>query len=245
MADEPPPAHPRRSLAAALFYNASRQSVFVLLRLFYRFRWTGAGNVPRRGPVLIIANHQSYLDPPMVGIAVTVRHSDFIARLGLFTNPLLGRVIAALGSVPIKEEGGDTAAMKEVLRRLGQGRPVIVFPEGSRSPDGTVQPFKRGIALLVKRARCPVVPVGLDGAHDAWPRGSRPKAFGRRIAAVIGRPIDSETLMAAGSDAGLERLRLEVDRLRLEARAMLRRDSHGAYPPPGPADGPCAPAPVS
>lgn len=234
--------HPGKSLFGMFVFEAGRLVSFLVLRLFFAHRWVRSANVPRTGPVLIVANHQSYLDPPAIGVGITGRHTDFIARSGLFKHEWFGKLIGLLNSIPIKEEGGDTAAMKEALRRLGMGRAVLIFPEGSRSEDGCVAPFKRGIAVLVKRARCPILPVGIDGAFDAWPRGKRPKPFYGRTAVVFGKPIDSEEVLANGADEGLERLRQEVDRLRLEARAMLRRESHGSYPPPGPQDEACAPA---
>lgn len=234
--------HPGEPLLSMWVYEVGRAASFFAFRLCFAHRWLHSACVPRKGPVLLVANHQSYIDPPGIGVGVTGRHLDFIARSGLFRHEWFGKLIGLLNSIPIKEEGGDTAAMKEALRRLGMGRAVLIFPEGSRCEDGQVAPFKRGIAVLVKRARCPILPVGIDGAFDAWPRGKSPRVFTGRTAVVFGHPIDSEEVLADGADAGLERLRREVDRLRLEARAMLRRETRGAYPPPGPPDGPCAPA---
>ncbi len=230
----------RGSAGFWLAHDAGRYASFAALLGVYRYHWRGARNMPRSGPVLVVANHQSYLDPPIVGVAMP-RRMMYVARLGLFNHPAFAAMIRSFGAVPIKEEGGDTAAMKAVLAALKRERPVLIFPEGSRSDDGAVGEFKRGVAVIVKRAKCPVLPVGIEGAHDAWPRGSRPKLFGKRVACVVGKPIASESLLNERGHADMDRLRLIVDRLRLEARAMLRLKSGGAYPPRGLADAPAQP----
>ena len=143
----------------------------ILLLTFWRYRIHGRGRVPFSGPLLIVANHQSYLDSGAIGVAVGPRHIDSVAREGLFRIPGLGRLIHWLHAFPVREDGGgDTRAIKETLARLERGRAVIIFPEGSRTHDGSVEGFKRGAAVIVKRSRCPVLPVAVEGAFDAWPR---------------------------------------------------------------------------
>lgn len=233
--------HPGDSLAQMIWWDVARYAAFGAFRAWLGFRWVGAHNVPKSGPFLVVANHQSYLDPPAVAIAVAPRQVDFVARSGLFDQPGLGPLIASLHSIPLRQDTSDAAAMKEILRRLEQGRPVLMFPEGSRSYDGAMQPFKRGAAVVLKRSGCPVLPVGLDGLRDAWPRGKKPRLTGVRAAGAIGRPIPHAELLADGPDAALRRLEAEVDALRLQARRSLLRRTHGVYPPPGPADDPFAP----
>ncbi|MEQ8771185.1 MAG: lysophospholipid acyltransferase family protein [Phycisphaerales bacterium] len=230
----------RGSAGFWLAHDLGRYASFAALLGIYRYHWRGGRNMPPSGPVLVVANHQSYLDPPIVGVAVP-RRMMYVARMGLFNHPVFAAAIRSFGAVPIREEGGDTAAMKAVLGALKRDRPVLIFPEGSRSSDGTVGEFKRGVAVIVKRAKCPVLPVGIEGAHDAWPRRSRPKLFGKRVACVVGEPIASESLLDEKGHADMDRLRLIVDGLRLEARDMLRRDTRGAYPPRGLPDAPAQP----
>lgn len=231
--------HPGSPLARLLFYEFGRWTTFFILILLYRHRWFGRGNVPASGAVLLVANHQAHMDPPIVGCPILLRHLDFIARSGLFRSRLFGWMIASVNSTPIREEGaGDTRAIKDVLARLAAGRAVLIFPEGSRTPDGAIGEFKRGVALLVKRAGCPVVPVAVEGAFDAWPRARRiPRLWGRRVMVMYGRPIPPGELLAEGPDAALTRLRAEIDAMRLELRAKLRRATNGTYPAPGPGDG--------
>jgi len=233
--------HPGSSLPHMLFFDLCRSASALFLRLFHRTTILGIDRVPERGPLLIVANHQSFYDPPLVGCYITSRHTDFVARAGLFKVPLLAALIRPLNTIPIAEAGGDTAAMKEALRRLGEGKAVVIFPEGSRSPDGAMREFKRGISVLVKRARCPVLPAAVEGVHDAFPRGGRPTLFGPRIGVAYAEPIPHAELMRNGPDAALRRLEREVDDRRLDLRAEIRRRSNGKWPTPGPGDAPFAP----
>ncbi len=226
-----------------LLYGFVRRLARLVYLLVYRLRAHGRDSVPRSGPVLLVCNHQSNLDPPAVGCSVRVRHIEFLAKEELFKG-FLGWLITNLNSVPISEDGADTRAIKEILRRLGDGRAVLIFPEGTRSEDGAMHEFKRGVALLVKRARCPVQPVAVEGCFDAWRRGeSRPRLTGARLAVAFGEPIGHEELMKDGPDAALVRLAGEIDRIRLGLRAELRAATAGRYPPPGPGDAPIALSP--
>lgn len=204
--------HPGSSVPKILSWRCCQFACGVFLGVFHRLRVRDQGNLPAEGPVLIAANHESYLDPPAIGCRISSRQIDFVARQGLFTNPLLGRFLAFLNSIPVAEEGPDTAAIKEIIRRLRMGRCVMIFPEGSRSEDGNVQPFKRGVAVLVKRAKCPVIPAAIDGAFEAWPRHRGGPRLWRapQIRVRFGEPIPYDELMAEGADAALARVEREV-----------------------------------
>ncbi len=207
------------------------------LRWCYRAHGLGSGRVPATGPVLLVANHESYLDPPLIGVCIRQRELDYIARAGLFENWFMALAMRPLNCIPISEDGNDPRAIREILRRLGEGRAVLIFPEGSRSHDGAMGEFKRGAALLVKRARCPVVPVAVDGCFDAWPRSAeRPRIGGQRIACAFGRAIDSETLMERGAEGAMHELEQRVRALRRAVRWRLRRQSQGRLPAHGPGD---------
>jgi 1-acyl-sn-glycerol-3-phosphate acyltransferase len=232
---------PGTSLAKILFYEVCRSALSLFFLLAYRARIEHTRRVPSSGPLLLVANHQSYLDPPLIGFGIRQRQMDYLARIGLFKVPGLNWLIDALNATPIKEDSGDAGAIKEVLRRLGEGRAILIFPEGSRTDDGQVHQFKRGTALLFRRADCPVIPVAIEGCFEAWPRDRLPSIFGKRIAVSYGEPIPAAELKALGADAALAMLRERIDAMRLELRARLRQSTRGRYPPPGPADSP-APA---
>jgi 1-acyl-sn-glycerol-3-phosphate acyltransferase len=201
-----------------------------LMTLLYRYRAIGADRMPGTGGCLIVSNHQSFMDPPIIGCAVRGRSVNFIARIGLYKNPLFGWAITKMMSIPIREDSSDVSAMKEAIKRINAGRCVCIFAEGTRTPDGTLQPFKRGVALLLKRAKCPVIPVALEGAHDVFPRGrSLPKLTGR-VACIFGEPIGHDELLAEGPDAAVRRISEAVETLRLELREEMRERSNRKYP---------------
>ncbi len=218
----PPPPH-APSRAQRVIYWFCWHACLVVLTLFYRLRLFHAARIPRTGPVLLAGNHQSHFDPPAIGMGCTTRPCHFLAREGLFKNRFFGWLITALNSVPVSEEESDIGAIRAILARLEQGVPVLVFPEGSRTPDGEIHEFKRGIALLLKRAKCPVVPCAIEGAYDAFPRSRRiPRLFGCRIALMFGHPIPAGELLKDGPDAALERLKREIETMRRELQAKLR-----------------------
>jgi len=235
----PPAPHalPKPTLARRGVYFFCWWFSLIFVTLFFRARRFHTERIPRHGPCILAANHLSHLDPPLVSLCVTTRQSHFVARAGLFRSKPFAWLISALNSIPIREDEGDIAAIKATLARLDAGHPVILFPEGSRSPTGLQQPYKRGVALLLKRARCPIVPVAVEGCHEALPRGeSLPQFWRARIAAMVGHPIPSDELLKDGPDAALRRLASEIESLRLDLRSRLRASTNGRFPPPGPAD---------
>tara|TARA_R110002073_G_scaffold118918_5_gene259294 strand:+ start:236730 stop:237398 length:669 start_codon:yes stop_codon:yes gene_type:complete len=212
--------HPGSSLGSLVFYDLFRMFCLLVLRVVYRLKRVHVRNVPQTGAVLLIANHQSFLDPPIVGAPINHRHTDFLARGGLFKFKPFGWVITMLHSTPIKQGAGDAGAMKATIAKLGEGKMMLVFPEGSRTDDGELQTFQRGIALLLKRTDCQVVPVGIAGAFDAWPRSRKfPKLFAKRIVVSYGEPIDSRTLMSKGTDEAIDTLYQQVEALVKESES--------------------------
>lgn len=227
---------PGSSLGHLWFYEACAWASRVIFRACFGARADGMEHVPGVGPCLVASNHQSYLDPPLVGSFVRHRHLNFIAKSGLFRFRPFGWLIGGLNSLPIREDAGDAGAIKEVLRRLDEGGVVLIFPEGSRTPDGAMHEFKRGVTLLVKRSKCPVVPAAVEGCFDAWPRGGKPRPWTCPVAVRYGKAISHEELMAEGAEAGLKRLEREIARLRAELRAEIRARTGGKYPRAGAGD---------
>jgi 1-acyl-sn-glycerol-3-phosphate acyltransferase len=228
---------PGTSIPHLLFYEFVRTVTMAALTLIYRVRIYGAPRLPRTGPLLVVANHQSYFDPPMIGSSVRGRQLDYLARSATFKFAPLGLLIRWLNAIPLKEDTTDVGAMRTVLARLGEGNAMLIFPEGGRSPDGRMEPLKRGIAVLMKRARCPIVPVAVEGCYDAWPKGQLlPHVISKRIAVAYGRPISYEMLTAMGPEAALSHIGDTIDGMRLTLRRQLRRQTGGRLPARGPGD---------
>jgi 1-acyl-sn-glycerol-3-phosphate acyltransferase len=200
------------------------------LTLGFSMRVRGMRHVPRRGPVLFIANHQSYLDPVLVGLAVR-RHLCYLARKTLFEHPAFAWLIRMLNAVPIDQEGTGIEGLRVTLQLLQAGRAVIVYPEGERTPDGAMRPFEPGITLLIKRTQAPVVPVGIAGAYDAWPRWRTfpmPSplflpATERTIAVAVGQPLDARRFVELPRQQMLDALFAELDRMHQQAERLRRK----------------------
>src|SRR5215471_17132341 len=156
-------------------------------RLFFRFRVIHRERMIRSGPVILAMNHQSYLDPPLAGTTCD-RAIYFLARRTLLDVPLLGWLLLKLNVIPVNQEGVDRSAIKAVIRVLQGGNGVLVFPVGSRTLDGNLQPAEPGLGLVIAKTLAPVVPMRIFGAHDALPRGGGRLRF-VPITVVIGEPI--------------------------------------------------------
>ncbi len=223
------------SKANPLVYHIWRSALRLWFRLAHRPTFIFPERIPAKGPCLIVANHQSFYDPPLIGCPAHWRMITFLSRASLYDSKLAGGIIKKLNTVPIRDGEGDIRAIRNILERLNKGEAVLIFPEGSRTFDGSLQPFRDGAALIIRRAKCPVIPVAVEGAFDAWPRTKGKPNFGARMMVMYGEPIDSAQLKAGDINAVLER---KIDDMRLELRAMLRKKSGGSYPAPGPGDTP-------
>ncbi|VTT97118.1 1-acyl-sn-glycerol-3-phosphate acyltransferase : 1-acyl-sn-glycerol-3-phosphate acyltransferase OS=uncultured planctomycete GN=HGMM_F09D09C25 PE=4 SV=1: Acyltransferase [Gemmataceae bacterium] len=221
--------HDRPGLIGRMWYDAAYWASWGGFTFGFSYRGTGRWNVPKRGPALVVANHQSMFDPMLVGLSCP-RYLTFLARNTLFDVPLLGPLIRSLGSVPI-DRGMAKDGIRAVLDRLSHGRAVLVFPEGERTFSGDLQPLKPGIALLVQRLNCPVVPVGIAGAFDAWNRHTtipRPSPLflppgASTIGVSVGEPIPASRYKELGRDAMLADLHAEIARQVAKAEALRRR----------------------
>jgi len=201
-----------------------------LFTLGFSLRTTGMLNMPKTGPALLVANHQSFLDPLIIGL-VARRPLVYLARKTLFRNPLFAWMIRSLNAVPIDQESVGKEGIRTILSQLQRGRPVVVFPEGSRTDDGNMQPFKPGVHLLIKRTQAPIVPVGIAGAYDAWPIWrSYPipaplfmPAGPGTISVSLGKPIDSSHYAAMPREQALQELFDRIHAEQQHAEKLRRR----------------------
>src|SRR5437016_672473 len=197
----------------------------------FSLRTEGMRNVPKNGPALLIANHQSFLDPDLVGIAAR-RHLCYLARKTLFRHRAFAWLIRSLQAVPIDQEGIGIDGIRDILEQLQVGRAVLVFPEGERTHDGLIHPLRPGIALLIKKSQAPVVPIGIAGAYEAWPRQRAfpipapiflPAQRGK-IAVSIGRPLDGRQLAELPRERLLADLFQELQKVHEKANRLRRRE---------------------
>lgn len=171
-------------------YRVARAVFATIFYTFFRGRVYGKDRVPRTGRVLLVSNHQSHVDPVVTTLPLP-RECHYVARDTLFRNPVFRRVIVHLNAFPIKRGGADVGALKEILRRLKGECAVVIFPEGTRSQDGTLGKFRPNALAVAKKAKVLIVPVMVSGAHRALPKGAifpRPK----RVVVAYCEPIPAE-----------------------------------------------------
>ncbi len=190
------------------------------LVIFYRHRSYGVNNIPRTGPLLLVCNHQSFLDPPIVGAGCIRRQFVALARATLFDNKIAGFILRKLNTVPVTQGEADLGAMRRCIAELKKGQALLIFPEGARTMTGKVQPFETGTMLIIKRAKPMVMPVAIDGAFDIWKRGGKLKLRGR-VGVMFGKPIPAEQIIDMGTGRGLAFLRDEVNKLRNDLSGKL------------------------
>jgi 1-acyl-sn-glycerol-3-phosphate acyltransferase len=158
-----------------------------IAKVFFRFRVIHPERVIEEGPVILAMNHQSYLDPPFAGIGCR-RAIYFLARKTLLDVPLLGWILPKLNVVFVDQEGTDRSALKALIRILRENHGVLVFPEGSRTLDGNLQPALPGVGFVIAKTLAPVVPMRIFGAHEALPRGGGRLRF-CPVTIVVGKPL--------------------------------------------------------
>lgn len=206
-----------RPLSNQLWYRFLRYVARTVWALGYWIRYTGRENIPSEGGVLVVSNHQSHLDPPLVGAGCD-RRMNYLARSTLFRFAPFRWLIGSLDAIPIDREGIGLAGIKETLRRLKRGEIVVMFPEGTRTRDGELGPFRPGFTTVAVRSRAAILPVAIEGAFQAWPRWRRLPRWGI-IHVHYGVPILPEELRQY-DEAGLA---AEVRRRVLACQARLRR----------------------
>lgn len=174
------------------FLDACRPGVRLTARALLGIRFAGVEHVPRTGPVVIAPNHVSYMDPVLVSIPIR-RVLHYMALEPFFHVRGLGRLMRWCRAFPVQENEPDRAAVRTALRVLQQGEPLVIFPEGGRSPDGRLQPFRPGAFRLALATGAPVVPVSITGAFQAWPPDRRLPRPGR-VTITYHPPVDTATL---------------------------------------------------
>ena len=177
-----------------------------LYKFYFGWRVYNPERVPLEGPVILASNHASFLDPPLVGAGLK-RGINYLARENLFRFPALGWVLHRWQAVPVDREGGGAKGLKAILDRLLAGGAIILFPEGTRTRDGRLQPARSGIGLTVIKSNAPVVPVRVFGTFEAFNRYMRVPRPGRKVIVKYGRPMVFEKLRAEARSCSKQRLK--------------------------------------
>ena len=193
-----PTAARRTPIEMTPFYRRVRWVTRALFAFWFRWKRIGTEQIPETGPVIVAANHVSFIDPPMIGSAID-RTVSFLARDTLFDIPVVGPFIRKLNAVPVDPSGGGGAGLKVVLDRLKANGCILLFPEGTRSRDGKLQPAKSGIGLAVLKSEAVVVPVRVFGAFEA---------FGRHRTI----PLPGQIILKFGPPMSFDREREEASR---------------------------------
>jgi 1-acyl-sn-glycerol-3-phosphate acyltransferase len=158
----------------------------LLAKAVFSYRAFGQENIIEEGPAIMAANHQSYLDPPLIGI--TCRNElYFLARKTLFEKKLLGSLISRVNALPVDLSRGDLVAVRTIINLLKEGHRTVIFPEGTRSLDGNIQQARPGIGMIIAKTLVPVVPIRIFGSFEAWAKGSKIRPH--PITVVVGKPM--------------------------------------------------------
>lgn len=203
-----------------LFYKFLRWVFRLSAIVLLRYRFFGVENYPQTGAALVCSNHQSNLDPALVGMT-SPRHLNYLAKHSLFRFPL-SIIIHLLDAIPLDRDGIGIAGIKETLKRTRQGQMTLIFPEGQRTSDGNLGEFMSGFATIARRTGAQLVPVGLDGAWQAWPRSARLPKPGT-VVVVIHPPIAAEELRGLDDDQVVRLLKSRIEAAFAEACRRRRQ----------------------
>ena len=189
-------------------YRVTRLLTRCMAVWLFRLRCHGRGHLPLRGGALICSNHQSHIDPVVIGLCCD-RQLHYLARKSLFRFAPFAALIRFYGAISIDRDGVGLTGIKSILRYLKRDRLVLMFPEGTRSRDGCVGSLKPGLCAVARRAQVPLVPVALDGAFEVLPRGRWwPQRTSVRV--CFGAPIWPQSVAAIGDEAVLQELRRRI-----------------------------------
>ena len=199
-------------------------SVFcaVTMVLLWRVRIYGRKNIPKKGAVLVLCNHQSYLDP-FLAQSYILRNFHFIARDSLYEGKIVGPLMNSLLTIPIKQGEADIAAMRKIITKLKANSVVCLFPEGTRTFDGRIADVKPGFALLSRKGNAQVIPAVIDGAFEFWPRNQKLPKLGK-IAVMYGEAITPAQARELGDREFARVLTAKLREMQTELRKKIGRE---------------------
>jgi len=183
-----------------IFYTLSK----IIAHAFFDYRVIHPERMIESGPLILAVNHQSYFDPPLAGIC-SKRAVYFLARKTLFSIPILGKLLPSFKVIPVDRDGNDRSALKNIIHQLRSDQSVLLFPEGTRSRDGSLQKGHSGIGFIIAKTKSPVLPMRIFGAYEAFPKNAK-KIIMHPITVVLGKPLyftEEELTSTDGNDRAL------------------------------------------
>ena len=203
------------------YYLAARVIFGTFFGTYNRARMYHSERVPKEGGFIIASNHASFCDPPLVGTACP-RDISYLARESLFRFPVVGYIMRQVNALPVDRDGGGGAGLKSILNRLQAGGGIILFPEGTRTHDGRLQPARSGIGLTVIKSSVPVVPVRIFGSYEAMNRRMViPLPY--KIVVKFGRPLAFAELRAEAKTCSKPRLKAIYQQVADELMAVIAK----------------------
>ena len=194
-------------------YGVCHYALRVMFDMFFRGEVAGLDNLPKHGGFLLAANHASFIDPPMIGCHIS-RQIAYFARKTLWKGGISSWWLDSVGTIPVDRDGGqDVSAIKRVLKAIKEERGLIVFPEGTRTPDGKLQSAKAGVGFIACKTQVPVVPVRIFGSFEAFGKG-RKLRLGTPVTVVFGKPMPPSAY--DDPKAGKERAQVASERIMRE-----------------------------
>lgn len=193
-----------------VWYWGTWSFIHLVARTYFRLSIRGARNFPKSGPVLIVANHASWLDPPLLAAAAG-RRLAFFAKAELWEKKLTGMMLSWFGAFPVRRGEGDRNAIRQAIAVLKKGHPLVFFPEGNRSSDGMLGEAKTGVAMILAQVpETQILPVRIDGSFAAYGKGAKyPKPA--KISLTVGKPFRISDLK--GLPTAKKQLYHEIGRL--------------------------------
>ncbi len=240
---DPPAPEPIESATTPLIRTVAF-GARIFARAMSRIRIEGAiDEIPRDGPVIIASNHASNFDPVVLGAWLTPtlgRRIHWLGKKELFDWPVVGWMARTGGVHPVDRDAADVEAFRLARRILDEGNILFVFPEGTRSADGTLQAARDGVAVLALRTGAPIVPIGIGGSNGVWPRGQKLPHPGGRVTVRVGRPFRLADELPPGTDRRTAK-GLATDLIMRRIAELLPARQRGVYgvspdaPEPSPA----------